>query len=270
MRTSEPEARSGERGLYVFGVVAAQAADTAVPGERAPGVRVVEEGALAALVRDVPLDEFRPAGGEDDEDLAWLADRVRSHEQVLEDAAATQTVLPMRFGTIYREEAAVRAFLRGEREQLVAALAELDGRREWGVKCFLDRRSFSDSLQDDAAAGARPPDAEPQSPGAAFFTRKRAEQTARERAADAGRRMARTVHERVGALAEQSTVAEPPQGSSSADGLLAASYLVAREREEEFRSALDALAAEHGRSGLMIELTGPWPPYSFVADFGPA
>ena len=267
MKTRGPEARSGERGLYVFGVVPAQAAGAASAGGRAPDVRVVEEGELAALVRDVPIDEFSRAAGDDEQDLAWLADRARAHELVLEDAATTQTVLPMRFGTIYREEAAVRAFLRSRRDQLVAALAELDGRREWGVKCFLDRRRFADALHGDAEVAAPVPKAESESPGAAFFARKRAERTAREQAGDAGRRMAQAVHGRLGELAERSTVSEPPQGSASADGLLAASYLVEREREEEFRRALDALAEEHGRSGLMIELTGPWPPYSFVSDF---
>ena len=167
MKTKGPEARSAERGLYVFGVVPAQAGSAASAEGPAPAVRLVEEGELAALVRDVPIDEFRPPGVDEEQDLAWLADRARTHELVLEDAATSQTVLPMRFGTIYREEAAVRAFLRSRREQLVAALAELEGRREWGVKCFLDRRRFSDALQGDAEVAAPVPKAE--SPGAAFF-----------------------------------------------------------------------------------------------------
>ena len=43
-------------------------------------------------------------------------------------------------------------------------------------------------------------------------------------------------------------------------------YLVAADREGEFRAALEELEKEHGPRGASYELTGPWPPYNFVDE----
>ena len=45
--------------------------------------------------------------------------------------------------------------------------------------------------------------------------------------------------------------------------LLNAAYLVEDARRDEFLARVSALAPEHPR--LAVELTGPWPPYSFAA-----
>jgi hypothetical protein len=48
--------------------------------------------------------------------------------------------------------------------------------------------------------------------------------------------------------------------------VLNAAYLVERERVGEFAGLADRLAADE--TGIRVEVTGPWAPYSFV-DAGP-
>jgi hypothetical protein len=48
--------------------------------------------------------------------------------------------------------------------------------------------------------------------------------------------------------------------------VLNAAYLVRTSREDAFREALDQLHAAYAPQGVDFELTGPWPPYNFVAD----
>jgi hypothetical protein len=52
--------------------------------------------------------------------------------------------------------------------------------------------------------------------------------------------------------------------------LLNAAYLVDEARAEEFLTAARTAAERH--SGLEVEVTGPWPPYSFIdtAETAPA
>jgi hypothetical protein len=44
--------------------------------------------------------------------------------------------------------------------------------------------------------------------------------------------------------------------------ILNAAYLVADDRDGDFAAAVDSLAAGH--PALRLEITGPWPPYSFA------
>jgi hypothetical protein len=60
-------------------------------------------------------------------------------------------------------------------------------------------------------------------------------------------------------LAEASVLRRPRPPA-----LLAGSYLVAADDAAEFRAHARALAAEHDEVRVLV--TGPWPPYSFVAE----
>jgi hypothetical protein len=75
------------------------------------------------------------------------------------------------------------------------------------------------------------------------------------RAAD---RLAHDVHRPLARLASESVVST----MTTAPTLLAATYLIDREKAAEFRARAEQLAA--GLVGVRAFVTGPWPPYSFV------
>ena len=52
--------------------------------------------------------------------------------------------------------------------------------------------------------------------------------------------------------------------------LLNAAYLVEAGRVEDLRAVVESLQERHGGLGARLELTGPWPPYNFVAGKAPA
>lgn len=243
----EPETGDGR---YVFGVVRAGSV------EAPDGMEMVVEGALAAVVRDVPLSEFgEEALRANLNDIAWLEDAARRHEAVLEGLLAQTTVIPLRLCTIYHDEAAVRAMLAGEQGALTEALTRLDGHTEWGVKAFCDRAAV--------AASARPPAAaDGGGEGEAYLARRRAEARARELVAAT----VEAAHERLAEVA-QVALANPLQRRELTgrddDMALNGVYLVADERAAELEAAVERCAAE-APPGLTFELTGPWPPYNFV------
>ncbi|MCU7826300.1 GvpL/GvpF family gas vesicle protein [Kitasatospora sp. DSM 101779] len=241
--------------------------------------RDVEDGALDGLtgVADEPLRTLTvtglalvvgsvPRSGFDERalqrrlaDLQWLEAAVRAHHRVIAELARTGRTLPLRFATLYRDDRGAAAFLRGAGPRLRAALERVADRAEWGVKAYL--AGAAPAPADIAAPADRP--------GTAYLLRRRAQRDALAQRFDEAMAAAREIHAALAALADRA--AEHPLQSAEASGraepmLLNGAYLVDRERVADFGAA----ATELGRrfSGVRLELTGPWPPYSF-ADIGP-
>jgi hypothetical protein len=252
------------RGWYVYGIVpAAEAPDNLFDGVAGVGggsVTLIADGRLAAIATDVPLEEFgEDAIAENLRDPAWLERGVRGHDAVLEATLGAVTVVPFRFGTIYRGEDEVRAML-SQNERLNDALDRVRGRVELGVKAFLTA----------AAAGAELSGEEgTESAGRRYLEGKqRARRDAEEREALRAR-WADETHARLAAVAEGATAnpLQPRELSGREEEMfLNGAYLVPLERERQFRQTLAELETELGPSGARFELTGPWPPYNFVED----
>src|SRR5439155_20184504 len=104
---------------------------------------LVAESSLVGVASRVSLAEFdEQALPERLSDAAWLEQKIRTHEHVLERVLEDASVLPCRFCTVYRDEAELRRFLSERRATLQAALDRVQGRVEVGVKAFVDRERF--------------------------------------------------------------------------------------------------------------------------------
>jgi hypothetical protein len=261
---SSPAAASS--GWYVYGVVpASQLPADAFAGTSgvAPSGEIVliADDDLAAITSGVPLSEFGEAAIADNlHDEAWLEEKVRAHEAVLEAALGRAPLVPFRFGTIYSSDDHVRRMLR-ENTGLGEALERLSGRVELGVKAFLDVEQFE-------RARAGDDDPAPESSGRAYLLRKqRDRQLADERAAFAAER-ATASHERLAAAAEDARanpIRRPEVSGGAGQMILNGAYLVRADGETAFKESLAALEESGVADGVRYELTGPWPAYNFVA-----
>jgi hypothetical protein len=260
-------ARESACGHYVYGVVAAGTASLDGLGGVAPehGVHLVEAQGLAAIASEVPLSEF----GEDSirenlDDVAWLEEKARGHEEVLEAVLAATTVVPLRLCTIFSSEREVREMLDRERGVLRDALARLGGKAEWGVKAFAEAEALE--REATARAGADGED-EDRSSGVAYMNRKRRAARAREEAEEVADEWARRIHERFAAGAAEALL-NPLQrrelSGHEGEMLLNGVYLVADEEAEAFAELAAELGEEFDRRGAEVVLTGPWPAYNFV------
>jgi hypothetical protein len=269
-RAAEPSPREAEQGYYVYGVVSASAAD--LPADLA-GVdphhpaMLVEDGGLAAIVSRVSLAEFGEEQLHDNlNDVAWLEDKARAHEEVLDGALSRMTVVPMRLCTIYRTEDQLHEMLAAERDLLLDALERLHGRTEWGVKLIaepgaLERAATSGGVADEPGADGAA------SEGAAYLNRKRHEARAREAADRVAEEWTEAVHDRLAAKASEALLnplQNPEVSGHTGEMLLNGVYLVEDGDAEDFRRLVDQLASEYQDLGAAVELTGPWPPYNFV------
>jgi hypothetical protein len=224
------------------------------PGVDGEHPRLVAEGPLVAVVGTVREEEFDEAAlARAMEDLGRIERLARAHHAVIVEAAADLPTAPLRLATVYRDDEAVGRMLRERAAEFGTVLERVRDRREWGVKVYVDAKP-------DAPAEEPAPTG---NPGTAYLLRRRA---ARDRGAQA-RERARAVADRIDdTLAEVAAGAHrmKPQDARLSgreqEMVLNATYLVDVADEEEFRAALAAVGAD----GATVELTGPWPPFSFA------
>jgi len=255
-------------------------------------VRTATACGLTALVSDVSLAEFGEAAlRENLENLDWLDEVAREHHYVIDAAARLFPLLPVRLATVYNGDAAVCAALTSRAAQLRDALHRVGGRVEWGVKAYTAPNAVEAAGGPDGkTAGAeRAPatvsaghsagdggDEEPQTEGGAgmaYLRRRRAQLTSARESKSAAVSGAQAVHAELTAKAI-GTRLHPPQ-SAQLSGirqpmLLNAAYLLDTADSVVFTAAVAGIATAHPE--LRVELTGPWPPYSFAgeADAGEA
>lgn len=231
-----------------------------VTGIGGAAVRTIAGGDLVAVVSPVDLAEFGEAALRRNlEDLAWLEGVARSHHAAVAAAGRLGAVVPATLATVYRDDAGVRAMLERRRADLDAVLERIDGRTEWGVKAYAE----------PAPAPATATDARP---GLAYLQRRRAELAAddeRLRRASGG---AEAVHAALAGRAEAARQ-HPPQDrrltGRAEPMVLNGAYLVGAENSRRFTDAVRTQAQRHAE--LRLEVTGPWPPYSFAsAEEAPA
>lgn len=230
------------------------------PGAGVAGapVRQIAGPGLTALVSDVPLSEFGAhALRANMEDLDWLEATARAHHQVIETAAALGPVVPMRLATVYSDDGGVLAMLSSHAEVLRACMARISGRLEWGVKAFAEpagRPAPAGAGSDGAVSGA------------AYLARRRSALNDAEDLRRASADEADSVHAHLSRLAVAAGL-HPPQdpqlSGHRAPMVLNGMYLVDEADAGRFETAVHQVGREH--PAIRLELTGPWPPYSFAA-----
>jgi gas vesicle protein GvpL/GvpF len=250
-----------DTGVYLYGVVQDLAPDALrdLPGVAGTPVRAVAEGGFTALVSTVDLEEFGEAALRRNlESLSWLEATARAHHDVVDVVARAAPTAPVRIATVYRDDDRVREVLRERRDELTDVLGRVVGRAEWGVKAYGTAEAPSPGpAEPEQAAGERP--------GMAYLRRRRVQQQSRE---DASRRLAEQAQEIDATLGRYAVASRrhPPQDPrlSGHEGtmILNVAYLLDEDRVDALAAAADELRAR--LPGVRIELTGPWPAYSFT------
>jgi hypothetical protein len=209
--------------VYVYAIVEELDSPPEGMGLQGAPVRVVKSGRLVAIVSDCDGEDVVAS-----EDALWL------HETVVERLMGPSAVLPMRFGTVLADDAAVRRLLLDDAGELLAGLRRVRDAVEVAVCVTWEL----DGERHDPT-------------GMAYLVNR----LGRTRGA---MQLAERMDEKLGELARASTrqVSTTPQLS------LTCAYLVDRDRLGEFRERVDELGDTLDRA--RVACTGPWPPYSFA------
>jgi len=218
-------------------------------------VRLLDAGnGLWAVAASVPATEYNETalnGGL--ADLDWVGQRALAHEAVVEHFLGSPAVLPMQLFTLFASDERALQHMARDRRQIDRILLTIERQLEWGLRLTFDEHAV--------AAAAPAADAS----GAAYLSRKRDLLAA----ARNGRREALAAAEQLfAALAREASAArrrtDTEQIAPGSRVLLDAAFLVPARRSAGFRAALRRHAKGLGGTGVVVSLTGPWPPYNFI------
>ncbi|MYS88759.1 MULTISPECIES: GvpL/GvpF family gas vesicle protein [Streptomyces] len=219
--------------------------------------RALNHHGLVAVVSHVPERDFaeEPLRAHL-EDLDWLTETARAHQGVIDALTTVTTPLPLRLGTVFRDDSGVRTMMEAREEDFRRTLDRLEGRVEWGVKVY---------AESEPQESARP--AQKATSGRDYLRQRRMQTRSHEEMWQKAESFSTRLHEELSAFAEDSRL-HPPQNPalSKATGrnVLNAAYLVPRAHSEEFVEMVDRTKGEV--PGMRVELTGPWAAYSFAGE----
>ena len=231
-----------------------------VAGVNGAPVRTISAAGLAAVASDVPIEEFSESALRVSlEDLGWLEATATAHHRVIDRLAQVQPLVPMRLATVYSADGSVRAMLDERAPDIRTVLQRTTACQEWGVKMYAAEPHAEAASLADSRSSATP------ASGADYLRRRKDELAAR-----AGRqRDAHVSAEQIYTALAQHALASrlhapqsPKLSGATAAMLLNAAYLVRHASNDEFAAAVQQTAAQY--PGVELQLTGPWPPYSFA------
>jgi hypothetical protein len=244
-------------------------------------VQVLDCGALAAIVRRVPLAQFSAeALRARHDDTAWFAEMAHRHNRVIAAIHQQQTILPAKFGSIYARAEDVQTAVAEAREALLAQLERVEGCDEWAVHVYAARpvieqrvsteHPIIQQLQHDLATA---------SPGRAYFLQRELDEEHTAATEQALRELGQAAYEHLARWAAASWLkatrgrsprggagrVTPPARSTAAHGeieILRAAFLVRRTTTAPFLAEVGSCV--EGRDGVRCDYSGPWAPYSFA------
>ena len=225
---------------YVYAILAREPPlSSGLRGFGGAAVSTVPWRALAAATSPLQSDAPRPT-----------PENVWRHEAIVESLRQQGPALPVRFGTVLADAAAVADALAARYDVLAADLARLGDKVEFSLSVLWDPPR---TLEEDQALRR-----EAQGPGARYLQARlaahRREAAGREKARALARALDRELS--VHALERRCTLLPTPRMA------VRAAYLLEPGRVPAFQDAFAQLRRAHPDLRLLV--SGPWPPYSFV------
>lgn len=257
-----------EEAFYLYGIVEGEpllAGDLA--GIEGSQVEAISFDGVTGLGHPCPAVPYSAADAEIV--IGW----VEEHDAVLRQTlSASAAVVPCKFNTMIKSgdrtaREAVRAWLEERQDELKALFARVRGRLEYGVRVLWQPSAGQEgttrepSVEDSADSGATLP------PGVQYLmqeqVKRRSAEQRRLAQADIRARCLAAIAAQTDGIAEQRR-----DGAEEEEDLLVlrCACLVATDMSAGFFEVLDHLRTiEH----VTIQVTGPWPAYSFVGDPAP-
>ncbi len=231
---------------------------------------------LEAVVSKVSLEEF---GSEEiqkksQEDLKWIKEKALAHEKVIEEAMRNKDkvliVIPMKFGTIFKEKTSLEETLNKDYAKIKGILNKIRGKQEWSVKIYLkDRREFEQMIKEkNETIKEKEKEIAALSEGAAYFMEDEMRELIAKEADEEVNNITDEIFDALGKqfkdcvknkiLGKELTGRAEPMVSNAA-------YLISRGKIGNFKKEIENLNQKMQAKGVFLEYSGPWPAYNFVS-----
>jgi hypothetical protein len=226
-------------------------------------LRTVTHRSVAAIISHVPRAAcagMRRIHRE--RTVAWVRRHAARHEEILTQAMLSSPVLPLPLGTVVGSSRQVCDIIEQEYSRIDAFLNHIQGKEEWTLRGRLELGSQRTSLR--GAIGAEY--SWLGEPGRLGREPSRLHDL---RGARACARLLEAVLldrlERIAHIRQPRRLAAVPPGPVAAMELFNWALLIPCTEREQLREKVHQSDAAMAEQGIFVELSGPWPAYSFAS-----
>jgi len=266
-------------GLYAYGLVGMSPKQLNILGiDKKNKVYPVEGKDIAVCVSKIDTDKFQDQIKKLLSELTKTARAVpsgaegilRSHEYVVDTLMKQTTVVPFKFGTILKDEKAATKMLQDYEDKFKKLLSKFKEKAEWGLKIYSNNQEFKKHLvQIEPKFKNLRRKREKLSRGVAYLLGRKVEEELKDNVAARLAKINEFIFQEVGKNAYEAklnkTLPQKLTGKTS-EMILNTAYLVERGKVAHFCKQIEKLIEKYKPMGLEIEVSGPWPPYSFVSN----
>lgn len=267
------------RGLYLYCLREKTKSSPAISAKGIEGkgeVFALPFRELEAVVSKVSLDEFssEEVQKKAQEDLIWIKEKGVAHEKVIEEAMRENDkilpVIPMRLGTIFKEEAGLKKTLNKDYSKIKKVLERIRGKQEWNVKVYLgDREKFERMIKEkNEAVKEKEKEIAALDEGTAFFMQEELKEVISKEVKKELDNIVEVLFKNSGRQAVDSTksrILEKELTGRLEPMVLNATYLIPEEKVKNFKKEIEVLNQEIQIKGFYLEYSGPWPAFNFTS-----
>ncbi|MDP2729208.1 MAG: GvpL/GvpF family gas vesicle protein [Dehalococcoidales bacterium] len=254
------------RGRYIYGVAAGVKAVSLGPiGIEGNEVYTIPCGGFCAVVHSCPAEPYQ--SGEE-----TVKKWVRTHQGVLDEAKKTLgTVIPMGFDTILQlkgddisPDRVVEDWLKGDHDRFQAIMERIKGRDEYGVQIFYAPRVTAKQISEESWEIRKiREDMASKSPGMAYLYKQKVERAVKAEIERLAGEWFTDFYRKIKGHCDDIVVEKTKKADRNRVMLLNLSCLVEREKVTDLGEDLEKI---NDTEGFSVHFSGPWPPYSFVAQ----
>jgi ribosomal protein L12E/L44/L45/RPP1/RPP2/predicted transcriptional regulator len=256
-----------DRGRYVYGIAGGKrTVRLGQIGIEDNEVYSIPYQDLSAIVHNCPPEPYQ---SQNDETVKrW----VRAHQNVLDEAKKVfGTIIPLGFDTILQPrdhtaspDQVVRDWLKDDYERLNALLEKIKDKDEYGVQVSYEPGVVGKQIaeQSDEVRKIKEEMAT-KSPGMAYMYRQKLEQAVKAEMEKLADEWFKDFYRNIKQHTEEIVVEKTKKLEKGKVMLLNLSCLVTKQKVESLGEELEKI---DNMEGFSARFTGPWPPYSFVAQ----
>ncbi|MBI5417084.1 GvpL/GvpF family gas vesicle protein [Candidatus Poribacteria bacterium] len=201
-------------------------------------------------------------------EMEWLIPKVKAHMNINRIIMKNMTIVPFKFGTIFKTEESLKEMIDEYAPQLMDNIYKLNDKEEWAVRIYCDMNILNKKVS-ETSARIKQHDMEIScsGPGKAFLLKKKRDELI---ACETDKILDDYIKYCFDKFSSQSHEAvinklfAENTDSHKSKMIFNSSYLLFKKNVNEFFDTIRKLKKIYCETGFEFEYSGPWPPFNFV------
>lgn len=198
-------------------------------------------------------------------DLEFVKKNIERHYNIIENFNHNGAIIPFKFAVIFKTMEGLEESIRREKNKFMELLDKFQGKEEWGVRVFLNKREAERSIRKfDMEIKAMEGKKEKAGQGMKWYLEKKEEELVSERLEAATEKKISSLAKELEGFTSGCVVNNPVnRPGDKREIILNNACLLPKEKVTDFRRKIAGLSLVLKNSGMDLEITGPWPPFNF-------